>query len=51
MRTITLAVLVAAILGFAAGWFARARYYPTAEERTERALEKFKEGLRELGGR
>lgn len=51
MRTILLVVVLAAGAGFAAGWFARARYYPTAEERTERAMEKFKEGLRELGGR
>jgi hypothetical protein len=49
MRTFILVFVVAAVLGFAGGWYARARYYPTAEERTERAMEKFKEGLRELG--
>jgi hypothetical protein len=49
MRTLFLVFLVAVVLGFAAGWYARARYYPSAEERTERAMEKFKEGLRELG--
>ncbi len=51
MRKIVIVVLLSAGLGFAAGWLARARYYPTAEERTERAMEKFREGLRELGGR
>jgi hypothetical protein len=50
-RTLLFAVVVAAVLGFAAGWFARARLYPTPRERAERAAEEFRRGLEDLGGR
>jgi hypothetical protein len=47
MKTVTV-FAVAALLGFAAGWYVRAELYPTAEDKLERAKKDFERGLDEL---
>jgi hypothetical protein len=48
-RTLLVAVVLAAVLAFAAGWFARAALRPTAQDRLDRAGEDLRRGLRDLG--
>jgi hypothetical protein len=47
MKILTVAA-VAALLGFAAGWYVRAELYPSAEDKLERAKKDFERGLNEL---
>jgi hypothetical protein len=46
--TLLVAVLLAAVVGFAAGWFVRAREAPTPEERAHQAAEHLKKSLEAL---
>ena len=47
-RTILLAAVTAAVLGFAAGWFARVWTEPTLESRAHDAAERVRDRFREL---
>ncbi len=47
-RTLVIAVLVAAVLGFAGGWFARVWSEPTIEDRVHDAAKGAQERLREF---
>jgi hypothetical protein len=47
-RTLLVAVLVAAALGFAGGWWVRARSAPTVEERTREAAAHLRKSLEAL---
>jgi hypothetical protein len=42
------AIVIAVILGFALGWFARLRMTPTPESRAHDALERIRERAREV---
>ncbi len=48
-RTLLVAVVLAAVLGFAAGWLAHATVRPGARERFDRAGDELRKGFRELG--
>jgi hypothetical protein len=48
-RAILFAVVVSAMLGFAAGWLARTWSWPTAEDRAHEAAEELRERIRSLG--
>jgi hypothetical protein len=43
------AVVVSALLGFAAGWAARTLTWPTAEDRAEEAARELRDRIRSLG--
>jgi hypothetical protein len=47
-RLVALALLVAAILGFIAGWLARVWSRPTPEQRAHEAVEDLRDRVREL---
>ncbi len=47
-RTVLVAVVTAAVLGFAGGWFARTWSEPTVEDRAHEAVKGARERLREF---
>jgi hypothetical protein len=48
-RPVLFAVVVSALLGFAAGWVARTLTWPTAEDRAEEAARELRDRIRSLG--
>jgi hypothetical protein len=48
-RTLLVAVIVSAVIGFTAGWFARIWSEPTVESRMRSATEELQERARKLG--
>ncbi len=47
-RLVILAVLMAVLVGFVAGWFARLWSHPTVEERAHETLEDLRGRVRDL---
>ncbi len=48
LRTLVIAIVVAAVLGFAAGWYARVCAEPTLESRAHEAAETVRGRVRDL---